>query len=693
MKVRSSVAVVILLLSSWVAAEEKPAAMTGWRGDGSGVYPNANPPVIWQRASPALTGLRFQAQPPKSDTPTGTLMSDGIIREWLMLGPVNTEKNEDGKLIDSLLVEDQTALAPVEGKELAGAKWQIFKTDTAYLDCALRYASYGKTNTQVAYAQTYLYAPAEMEVLIRLMHSARLHVWLNGKPTHKFNETDQSAFSQLVKLQKGWNRLLLRITPQQKTEQAGVTPPWYASVVLTADPKKAQYEQKGIAWRSPLPAGNGCGGPIVVSNKIFLLSEPADLVCLDATTGKILWMRSNNYHDLTTPEERKAQPEIFNEADSLATRLKTINDSFATGAPPISEVFEGSEQYKEKVSIEKKLDALMKRVDPKKYTKPSGQDVGYAGFTPISDGKRIWGWSALGVSFCYDLEGKLIWRRLDNEGSFFEHGYSTSPVLADGKLIVFMKKLIAFDAATGNRLWTTELDQQIRRNRIEGTPAVTKIGTTPVCILPNSLILRLTDGRIIHDKGAEIATDQQEIPSPIIVSNVVYRISTYSKLFKVTLPTEASDPLPVDIREVKINVDQFPNFYLPWHLSSPLVYEGLAYLLNNTGVLTVVDVEKMAVIYQKLLDLDHFQNNNEGAGRGIGVSPALAGGKIYLMGNTGVTLVIKPGRTYEPLARNQIESIFTRRWGPRHERFIANPSFDGKRMFIRGEKYLYCLSE
>jgi len=99
------------------------------------------------------------------------------------------------------------------------------------------------------------------------------------------------------------------------------------------------------------------------------------------------------------------------------------------------------------------------------------------------------------------------------------------------------------------------------------------------------------------------------------------------------------------------------------------------------------------VVYQKLLDLGHFQNNNEGAGRGIGVSPVLAGGKIYLMGNTGVTLVIKPGRTYEPLARNQIESIFMRRYGLRHERFVANPIFNGKRMFIRGEKYLYCLSE
>jgi hypothetical protein len=128
-------------------------------------------------------------------------------------------------------------------------------------------------------------------------------------------------------------------------------------------------------------------------------------------------------------------------------------------------------------------------------------------------------------------------------------------------------------------------------------------------------------------------------------------------------------------------------------MCSPLIVDGLAYLLNNTGVLTVVDVETMEVVYEKLLDLDHFQTAHEGAGRGVSVSPALAGGRIYLVGNSGVTLVIKPGRKYEPLARNRIESVFYRYWGVRHERFVACPAFDGKRMFLRGERHLYSLGD
>ena len=681
-----------VVLCFLVSAAESDTAVTGWRGDGSGIYTKATPPLSWQHASTTIAGLRFQTQPPTNCQPSGTHMPDGVIREWLLLGPLVTTPGERDPSTDSLLVEDQTRLMPAAGQALAGTTWQIFKTDTAYLDCAQHYHAYGSTNDQAAYAFTYIYAPEKCDCIVRLMHSGALHVWLNGKPTHKFTATELGYAPQTINLQQGWNRLLLRITPARRMA-TGVLAPWHASIVFQADPSQSHYESKNIAWRTSLPARDGFGGLATCPGRIFLLSDPADLVCVDAASGKILWVRSNNYHELASPDERLAHPDIFTEIEPLAARLKAVNDSFATDAAPKYEKMEGHEELKEKTTLEKKLYSLMKQVTATRYNKPGGQDVGYAGFTPICDGRRVWGWSALGVSFCYDLDGNLLWRRLDNEGSFFEHGYATSPVLADGKLVVFMNHMMAFDATTGTRLWATELDPKTRRNRFEGTPAIAKIGTAPVIILPNGVILRLSDGRIIHDTGPDIATGQQEIPSPVVAGDNVYRLSTYSQLFKVGLPPDIADPLPVSVRDLKLSVDHSPTHYLSWHMSSPLIYDGLAYLLNNTGVLTVVDVEQMTMVYQKLLDLNHYQNHHEGAGRGIGVSPVLAGGRLYILGNTGVTLVLKPGRKYEQLARNQIESVLVRDWGLKHERFVANPAFDGQRMFIRGEQYLYGLCE
>ncbi len=59
----------------------------GWRGDGTGKYPDANPPVTRGRVSQAVKALRFQANRPKEGD-AGVPMQSGAAREWLVLGPV-----------------------------------------------------------------------------------------------------------------------------------------------------------------------------------------------------------------------------------------------------------------------------------------------------------------------------------------------------------------------------------------------------------------------------------------------------------------------------------------------------------------------------------------------------------------------------------------------------------------------------
>jgi len=107
---------------------------------------------------------------------------------------------------------------------------------------------------------------------------------------------------------------------------------------------------------------------------------------------------------------------------------------------------------------------------------------------------------------------------------------------------------------------------------------------------------------------------------------------------------------------------------------------------------TVVDLGAGAIVYQRLLDLDVFQSHNEGAARGVGSSPTLAGGHIYVSGNNGATLVFEPGRAWRPVSKNKIEGIVLGgHWSERQERFIANPVFEGKRLYLRGEANLYAI--
>ena len=154
-----------------------------------------------------------------------------------------------------------------------------------------------------------------------------------------------------------------------------------------------------------------------------------------------------------------------------------------------------------------------------------------------------------------------------------------------------------------------------------------------------------------------------------------------------TLPEKLASPLKLATRRIALDLSAFPKHDMAWHLSSPVIHQGLAYLLNNAGVLTVVDVESGQTVYQKLLDLDPLQAHNEGAARGVGVSLAPAGGKLYLFGNNGAALVLEPGRVYRQIAKNKIENVvMAEHWSERQERFVANPVFDGQRSHLRGER-------
>jgi hypothetical protein len=63
-----------------------------------------------------------------------------------------------------------------------------------------------------------------------------------------------------------------------------------------------------------------------------------------------------------------------------------------------------------------------------------------------------------------------------------------------------------------------------------------------------------------------------------------------------------------------------------------------------------------------------------------------------LFGNNGAGVVLEPGREFKMVAKNKLENnVSIGHWGERQERFVSNPVFDGKRLYIRGEGNLYAI--
>ena len=659
-----SLATLLLLLLTWT---DTAGQESGWRGDGTGKYPAAVPPTSWHRVSLPVKGLRYRANKP-APADAGAPMADGVIREWLVLAPA-----PEGTKVDKETLPEEAALCPVDGEKIAGGSWKKVTVETAWLDFN---QLIGKPDKSIACAATNVHSATGGKFRVNATQLAGFRILVNGKPP-------AGGYGRYTAdLVKGWNRILVKVTPRDSD--------WACAIVLHAC-APAEFENAGLAWVTPLPGGTGgfygggtgCGSPLIVKDRIYLLSEPHDLVCLDKSSGRVLWVRTNSYFDGAAEKDKKAP--AYAEAAAVAHKLNEINATLTAGPLPKASL-------EEKVKLEGQLFAKMQEVDGEAYKKPETPDVGFSGLSPASDGSFLYLWLGTGVTACYDLDGKRKWIRVDNLPAV-EHGFSSSPLLVDGKVVVFMRDLLAFEAATGRLAWRIPMVSREGANPegyFHGSPIRAGAGGVRLIALGNGTIVRASDGKILFTHPA---MGKQSISSPVAEGDKLFLTSTWNmQLYIHTLPAAAGEPLKVSTQAVSVDTPGFPRYYLPWHMASPVVHEGLAYLVNNSGVLTVVDVKEAKVVYQRMLDLDHFQTANEGPARGIGISPTLAGKHLYLFGNNGGALVLEPGRAFKQVAKNKIENIVSiGHWGERQERFVSTPVFDGKRLYVRGEGHLYAI--
>jgi outer membrane protein assembly factor BamB len=106
---------------------------------------------------------------------------------------------------------------------------------------------------------------------------------------------------------------------------------------------------------------------------------------------------------------------------------------------------------------------------------------------------------------------------------------------------------------------------------------------------------------------------------------------------------------------------------------SALLADGKLYFLrSNNGNLTCLD----AVDGKENYSLEKL----DGTGI-IFASPVGADGRIYITSQSGISYVLKEGPTFEILAKNELE-----------DGNFSSPAIVVDDLFIRGFKYLYCIS-
>ncbi|MDP6357677.1 MAG: hypothetical protein QF473_21345, partial [Planctomycetota bacterium] len=110
------------------------------------------------------------------------------------------------------------------------------------------------------------------------------------------------------------------------------------------------------------------------------------------------------------------------------------------------------------------------------------------------------------------------------------------------------------------------------------------------------------------------------------------------------------------------------------YVPSPLLYgEWLYFLHHNHGILTCVNALTGKARHRPMR-LERL--------RYIFASPAGAANRIYLSDRSGNTVVVSHAAKPELLAENHLDDAFS-----------ASPAMAGKELYLRGEKYLYCIAE
>ena len=294
----------------------------------------------------------------------------------------------------------------------------------------------------------------------------------------------------------------------------------------------------------------------------------------------------------------------------------------------------------------------------------------YAAGSPATDGKRLYVSFGSFGTYAYDLEGKLLWSRdFGRMHTRLGWGEAVTPVVSGNSLILNYdqeadSRLIVLNSVTGKTRWEEKRDEKTSWN----TPFVVEhAGRTQVIVNATNRARSydLADGSVLWECGGMTTN---AIPSAVAANGVAYLTSGYRGSLAVAIPLDSTGDITDSGKALWRYTKGTP--YVP----SPLLYENRLYFTKeNTSILTILDAKtgKPLLADERLPGVASFY-----------ASPVAAAGRIYLVDQQGTTLVLKAGDSLEVLATNKL-----------NDKIDACPAIAGRQLFLRGEKYLYCLEE
>jgi outer membrane protein assembly factor BamB len=357
-----------------------------------------------------------------------------------------------------------------------------------------------------------------------------------------------------------------------------------------------------VVWKTPVP-GKGYSSPVIWKDKLFITTAIQEthekiLLSYDCKNGKLLWQKTV----LKTPFEGKHD-----------------NNSFASGTPATD---------------------------------------GIKVYVSFLDGKDV-------LVAAYDYSGNQVW--VQRPGTFSSpHGYSCSPVLFEDKVIINGDSqgdsfVAALSKADGHILWKIKHDNPAHSF---STPIFRNIG--------GKMQMIFCGNKEIASYNPADGSKYWFVtgPSEDFCSSPVYNEKTGLVLVSSAWPQRVLVAIKPDGKgDVTKSHVAWQSREGAYYVPSPVCTENYLFSTMTTGKVHCIEIATGKIVWVQDLGMQYS-------------SPVLANGLVYMPNDNGVITVIKPGTSFENIAKNPIG-----------EKMFASPAISNGKIYLRGYQHLFCISQ
>jgi outer membrane protein assembly factor BamB len=300
--------------------------------------------------------------------------------------------------------------------------------------------------------------------------------------------------------------------------------------------------------------------------------------------------------------------------------------------------------------------------------------------TAVSDGRQVWVLFGTGDLACVGFDGQIVWKRnLFQEFGPLKtnHGYGSSPMLDDGRLFVVRmhqgadSHVLALDALSGKSLWKQDRSFPARDEGKDSysTPIFHRHGGKTELVVAGAEVLNAYDpvtGRVQWTVGGLDVPHPygRTIAGPTAGEGMVVAVASGFQNRGYTVGIRAGGQGDISKTHRVWTSNRFST-----DCPTPLILDGMVYSVRDDGMASCLDLKTGEALWQERLFTDNVK-----------VSPVAAAGRIYFMSGQGNTTVIKAGRRFEVLARNDL-----------NEYTVSSPAIAGGRIYVRTEAGLRCV--